>query len=88
MLAVGQAGEFDAAPHIHGIDCGGRELVHPSIAPSDDGSGDQCHTSADHVDRDHIEAFAFVGGKLPKIRAEQIRQRPGSIDALVPSREW
>src|SRR4029077_736046 len=40
---------------------------------------------ANHVHRNNVDALLFVGRKLPKIGAEQIRQRTRSVDTFVPT---
>ena len=75
------------AAHVDGIDGGGGELIELRVAARDDGGGDEGHAAADHVYRDDVETFAFVGGKLAEICAEQIGERRGSVDAFVPAGE-
>src|SRR5216684_5310259 len=87
VFAVGQAGEFDTAAHVDGIDGRSRELVHAGVAPPNHAGGDEGHAAADHVHGNDIEAFALVRRKLAEIRAEQIGKRPRRVDALVPPNE-
>src|SRR5207245_1747855 len=81
VLAVREPRQFDAASHVHRIDRGSRQLVYPGMTPGDYGGSDERHPAADHVDRDHVQALPLIRGKLAEIRAKEIRQRPGGIDA-------
>ena len=87
MLAVGKPGELDAAPHIDGIDRGGRKLVKASMAADDDRGSNERHPAANHVDGNHVEALPLIRRKLAKIRAKKIGKRTRGIDAFVPTGE-
>src|SRR5205823_6512492 len=87
MFAMSQASELDAAAHIARVDAGSGQLVHAGVFAFDQRSGDQGHAAADHVHGDNIEALFSVRRQLAKICAEQIRKRPGSVDAFVPAAE-
>ena len=84
---MGKPGQLNAPSHVHRVDCRSCQLVHASVTSRDHSRGDQRHSSADHVYGYHVEAFPLVRWQLPEIRAQQIRERPGSIDTLIPSRE-
>jgi len=56
--------------------------LHPRVTPRDNGGGNQRHAPRNHIHRNDVEALAFIGRKLTKVRAQQIRQRPG---VLMPS---
>src|SRR5437879_8602936 len=87
MLAVGQPGELDAAPHIDEVDRGSRQLVHAGMAPRDDGRSDERYPPADHVDGNHVETLPLIRRELAKIRSQKVRKRTGSIDPFIPARK-
>ncbi len=60
MLAVGKAGELDAAAHVDGIDRRSRKLVQTCVAPRDDSGSDERHAAADHIHGDYVETLPLI----------------------------
>ena len=86
-FAVAEAGQLDRAAHVARIRDGRGELIDALVAARDERGGNQRHAAADEIDRNQIEAFAFIGGKLAEKCAEQIGKRRGGVDAFVPAEE-
>src|SRR4029077_70878 len=87
MLTMSQAGEFDAAAHIAGIDAGSGELIDAGVFSLDQSGGDQRHSAANHVHGDYVETFFCVRRQLAEIGAEQIGKWSGGVDAFIPAAE-
>ena len=85
VLAMGQAGQLDGPAHVGGIGGRGGQLVDPVVTPLHQGCRHQGESAAHQVDRDDVQALALVGGELPEVGAQQVRQRGRRVDALVPA---
>src|ERR1700722_9830446 len=67
ILAMRQAGELNAAAHVHWIEGGGCQLIHPRVLSRDYSGGDQGHATASHIHRNYIETLSLVRRELAKI---------------------
>ena len=85
MLAMRQRRQLDRSPHVARIGDRGCQLIQPVVASLDHGCTDQSHTAADRIHRNYVETLALVAGQLAEVGSQQIGQRRGSVDALIPA---
>src|SRR6266496_651759 len=88
VLAMGQGSQLNGATHVARIRNGRRKLINVIMPAFDDRCRNQRHSATHGVNRDHIEALAFVAGQLPEIRAQKIRECRRSVDSFIPSAKW
>ncbi len=62
-------------------------MVQAGVAARDQRRGNQRHAAANHVHRNHVETLALVRRQLAEVRAKQIGERAGGVDAFIPAGE-